>query len=232
MSNVLIDGAGYITVRNLIDPVIIDTINLKLDTLYPVRASSSTKKYAEGSDIRNLPDISVWWSQMTMDWPEVIKINETIKPLIDEFLDDAVWYASDIVTIAPESTWVNPHVDTPHRFSKWNYDPALLGIQCIIALQDTDHKTGATGLVPYSQSHDWDIHKCYTGVYDSYFKAHCMQPVMPKGTLLFYNSRLLHSSMPNYSPKSRPALLLNYLNGVIIEDVKKADNIWKNSNGK
>ena len=38
--------------------------------------------------------------------------------------------------------------------------------------------------------------------------------------------------MPNYSPKARPMLLLNYLNSDIVEDVKKIDNIWKSNNGK
>jgi ectoine hydroxylase-related dioxygenase (phytanoyl-CoA dioxygenase family) len=231
-SNILIDGLGYVTVRELIPEHLIDSINLKLDTLYPIRASSSNKQYAEGKNISKLPDISVWWSQLTMDWPEVIEINNIIQPLVADFLDNIEWYASDIVTIAPESTWINPHVDTPHRFSKYNYDQRLLGVQCIVALQDTDHKTGSTGIVACSQTHDWDINKCYNGTYDSYFKVHCMQPIMPKGSLLMYNCRLLHSSMPNYSPKARPALLLNYLNGAIMEDVKKIDNIWKSNNGE
>ena len=177
-SNVLIDGLGYVTVRELIPEHLIDSINLKLDTLYPIRASSSNKQYAEGKNISKLPDISVWWSQMVMDWPEVIEINNIIQPLVADFLDNIEWYASDIVTIAPESKWINPHIDTPHRFSKYNYDQRLLGVQCIISLQDTDHKTGSTGIVACSQTHDWDINKCYNGTYDSYFKVHCMQPIM------------------------------------------------------
>lgn len=229
--SVMTEGMGYITIRDIIPEHLIDSINLKLDTLYPTRASSSKKQYAESSNINALEDISVWWSQLVMDWPEVIEINNIVKSHIDEFLENAIWYASDVVTIAPESTWINPHVDTPHRFLAWNDDTRLLGIQCIVALQDMDHKTGSTGLVPCSQTHNWNINKCYKGEYDSYFKTHCMQPVMPKGSLLMYNCRILHSSMPNYSPKARPALLLNYLNGDIVDRVKKLDNIWK-SNGK
>jgi hypothetical protein len=232
LDNVLINGAGYINARKVIPDYLIDNINKKIDILYPTRASSSNKRYAEGSDIAKLPDISVWWSQLVMDWLEVIEIEKIIKPLVSEFLDDAVWYASDIVTIAPNSTWINPHIDTPHRFKKYNYDKRLLGVQVIIALQDSDHKTGSTGIVPYSQSQDWDIEKCYNGTYDSYFKAHCMQPVMPKGSILMYNCRLLHSSMPNHSPKARPALLINYLNSAIVDDMNKVDNIWKSNDNR
>lgn len=230
-TNILNEGPGYITVRDLIPVHLIDSINSKLDTLYPTRASSSQKQYAEGSNINSLSDISVWWSQLVMDWPEVIEIEKILNRYVSEFLENPIWYASDIVTIAPESTWINPHVDTPHRFKEWNKDPRLLGIQIIVALQDSDHKTGSTGLIPYSQTHDWDIDKCYKGDYDNYFKVHCVQHVMPKCSVLMYNCRVMHSSMPNYSPKARPALLLNYLNGDIIEDVKIVDNIWK-SNGK
>jgi hypothetical protein len=54
---------------------------------------------------------------------------------------------------------------------------------------------------------------------------------MPKGSMLFYNTRLLHSTMPMHLPKKRSILLLNYLRRDIIKTVKKIDNVWS-SNGK
>jgi len=53
---------------------------------------------------------------------------------------------------------------------------------------------------------------------------------MPTGSLLFYNCRLLHSSMPNPLEVERPALLINYMNKNIIKEVAQLDNIWS-SNG-
>jgi ectoine hydroxylase-related dioxygenase (phytanoyl-CoA dioxygenase family) len=226
----LTEGEGYIFLESAIPADLIDNINSKLDTLRMVRASSSGKTYAERDKIKDLPNVSVWWSQMIMDWPEVNIINDFLITRIEKELDNAVLYASDIVTINGDSKWVNPHVDTPHRFKQWNNDTRLLGVQCIVSLQDTTPEMGATGFVPNSHEPDWDIDMCYNGAYNKYFYDFCEQRDMPKGSVLMYNCRLLHSSMPNYLPESRPMLLLNYLNGDIVEDVKKVDNIWS-SNG-
>lgn len=223
------ENSGYITVQELIPLDLVDKILSKKSKLYPVRASSSKKQYAEKDEIKTLPDISVWWSQSTMDWEEVIEIEKTINPIITKFNSKLIWYESSIVTIEPNSDWVNPHVDTPHRFSKWNTNPELLGIQCIVALEDTTPLNGATGVVPGSQLQSWDITKCYSGEYDTYFNLHYIQPLMPKGTILVYESRLLHSSMPNYSTLSRPALLLNFIDRDIIEDVRRIDNVWESN---
>ena len=226
----LTEGPGYLFIENAISDNLINSINSKLDKLHPVRALDSGKVYAERGDIYDLDnDISIWWSQMVMDWKEVKLINDILLPRVSAELDNASFYASDIVTINGDSKLVNPHVDTPHRFKQWNTDPRLLGVQCIVALQDTTPEMGTTGFVPNSHEPDWDIDMCYNGAYNKYFYDFCEQLYMPKGSVLMYNSRLLHSSMPNNLPESRPMLLLNYLNGAIVEDVKKIDNIW-NSN--
>lgn len=227
----LIDGNGYVVIDNLIPLNLIDSVQSKVETLHPVRASSSNKKYAEKDKIKELPDIAVWWSQMVMDWPEVIEINNILYEKVKEHLHDAVWYASDIVVIEKQSKWVNPHVDTPHRFKKYNYDKRLLGIQSIVPLYDLDETNGATGVVPRSQTVDFNINLCYQGFYNSWFINNCKQPLLKKGSVLFYNCRVLHSSMPNPKNHSRPALLLNYLDNSIVDDIKSMDNIWL-SNGK
>jgi ectoine hydroxylase-related dioxygenase (phytanoyl-CoA dioxygenase family) len=168
---------------------------------------------------------------MVMDWPEVIEINNILFKEVHSYLSDAEWYASDVVIIESHSKWVNPHVDTPHRFKKYNYDKRLLGIQAIVPFYDLTSKNGATGLIPKSQIVDFNINLCYQGMYDSWFIKNCIQPNVSKGSILFYNCRVLHSSMPNLQNKPRPALLLNYLDKSIVDDVKSMDNIWK-SNGK
>jgi len=228
--NDLTEGEGYLFFENVIPDELIDGINSKLDTLYPVRATSSGKRYEERENISKLSDISYWWSQTVMDWWEVKLINDFLITRINKELDNAVWYTSDIITINGDTKLVNPHVDTPHRFKQWNMDPRLLGVQCIVSLQDTTPEMGATGFVPNSHEPDWDIDMCYNGAYNKYFWDFHEQRHMPKGSVLMYNCRLLHSSMPNYLPEPRPMLLLNYLNGDILEDVKKIDNIWS-SNG-
>jgi ectoine hydroxylase-related dioxygenase (phytanoyl-CoA dioxygenase family) len=225
----LTNGTGYLFIENAIPDSLIDNINGRLHTLYPVRAISSDRSYAEKEAIQRLPDVSIWWSQMIMDWPEVNDINELLFPIISSQLDNAVWYASDVVTINGNNKLVNPHVDTPHRFNQWNTDPRLLGVQCIVSLQDTAPEMGSTGYVPNSHNSDWDIEMCYNGAFNKYFWDFHEQQYMPKCSVLMYNSRLLHSSMPNNLPEPRPMLLLNYLNGDIVQDVKNIDNIWSSN---
>jgi ectoine hydroxylase-related dioxygenase (phytanoyl-CoA dioxygenase family) len=231
LKNTLEQGEGYKIFSGFIPSLLIADYKKILNQLSPVRASSSKKVYAERDDIKNLEDISVWWSQTVEGYNEFQKIKKLVDPVIQNNFSNLAFYATDTVTINPKSQWYSPHVDTPHRFEKWNFDKRLLGIQCIITLEDVTKENAATGLVPFSQKRDFEINKCYTGVYDRWFLDNCKQHDMPKGSLLLYNCRVLHSSMPNNSDKPRPALLLNYLDRSIISDVKEVDNIWT-SNGK
>jgi ectoine hydroxylase-related dioxygenase (phytanoyl-CoA dioxygenase family) len=224
-------GEGYVILPGFIPSLLIADYKTILQDLQPVRASSSKKVYAERDDIKNLEDISVWWSQTVHNFKPFLSIKKLVDPLIQNNFGNLSFYASDTVTINPHSQWVSPHVDTPHRFEKYNFDKRLLGIQCIITLEDVNKKNAATGLVPFSQKRDFEIMKCYTGGYDRWFLDNCKQYDMPKGTLLMYNCRVLHSSMPNNTDKPRSALLLNYLHKSVIDEVAEIDNIWT-SNGK
>lgn len=228
---ILTEGEGYKVLPSFIPRTLISAFKDRLKDLYPVRASSSKKVYAERDGIKSLEDISVWWSQMVDEWPESAAIQKLIDPMIKSHFTNLEMYANDVVFIKSGSNWVNPHIDTPHRFKKYNFDKRLLGIQCIISLDHIDKNSASTGLVPYSQKRDFEIDKCYEGSYDRWFLENAIQPDMPTGSLLFYNCRILHSSMPNPQSMERPALLFNYLNSSILEEVKSMDNIWS-SNGK
>ena len=228
--NKLKDGQGYDVAVSYIPEKLIDAVNSKLHTLHPVRASSMDRTYAEREKIKELPDISVWWSQMVMDWPEIIEINSMVSELVKPYIPSLEWYASDIVVIEGNSKWINPHVDTPHRFKKYNYNKELLGVQAIVSLFDLDKSRGVTGLVPSSQKQDFNINLCYQGFYNSLFNKKCIQPELPKGSVLYYNCRVLHSSMPNTQDRPRQALLFNYLDSSIISDIRTMDNIWESNN--
>lgn len=228
---ILTEGEGYKILPGLIPRKLISSFLSRINDLYPVRASSSNKIYAEGEKVKELQDISVWWSQIVDDFPESKAIIKLIDPIIKTNFINFTHYANDVVFIKSKSTWVSPHVDSPHRFTKYNFDKRLLGIQCIVSLDDLDKNSASTGLVPYSQKRDFDINKCYTGSYDRWFLENCIQPDLPRGSLLMYNCRLLHSSMPNPKETDRPALLYNFLDESIIEEVKTMDSVWS-SNGK
>jgi len=222
---------GYLLFESFIPKILITDFKTRLKELYAVRASTADKVYAEGKSVENLKNISVWWSQTVHEFEEFKKIKRLIDPIITNNVDNFNFYASDVVTIKAGSQWISPHVDTPYRFKKFNYDNRLLGVQAIVTLGDIDQSSASTGLVPYSHKREFDIDKCYTGVYDRWFKENVKQYTMPVGTLLLYHCRLLHSSMPNHTDQDRPALLLNYLDKSIISEVSEIDNVWT-SNGK
>jgi ectoine hydroxylase-related dioxygenase (phytanoyl-CoA dioxygenase family) len=226
----LTEGNGYVILEDVIPHNLLDSFNSKIDRLHPVRASSKEKIYAERGDIQTLPDISVWWSQLVMNWDEVSEMNSIINTTVQECMPNAHWYASDTVFIEPKSEWVNPHIDTPHRFDKWASDQTLLGIQCIVPLYDLNMDNGATGLVAGSQKKNFAIDMCYKGYYNGYFSRNYSQPTVKKGSVLMYNCRVLHSSMPNPTNTRRPAILFNYIDSSIIDELRTVDNIW-NSNG-
>lgn len=227
---ILTEGEGYKILPSFVPRKLINDFKKRLNDLYPVRASSSNKVYAEKEKIKELPDISVWWSQLVTDFPESKAIIKLIQPLVTTHFSNLELYTNDVVFIKNDSIWVNPHIDTPNRFKKYNFDKRLLGIQCIVSLDHIDKNSASTGLVPYSQKRDFEIEKCYTGKYDRWFLENCIQPDMPPGSLLFYNSRLLHSSMPNPKNVERPALLYNFLDRSLVNEIKQLDSVWT-SNG-
>lgn len=227
---ILTEGNGYLILEDIVPHDLLDSFNNKLNMLHPVRASSSEKMYAERSEIAYLPDIAVWWSQLVMNWKEVEEINHIIFHVIKQCISNAHWYTSDTVFIEPHSKWVNPHVDTPNRFEKWSGNNNLLGIQCIAPLHDLDMHNGATGLVAGSQKKNFAIDMCYKGYYNGYFSRNFIQPTIRKGSVLMYNTRVLHSSMPNPTDSKRPAILFNYVDGDIVDELRTIDNIW-GSNG-
>lgn len=223
------DVEGYTVLQDIIPISYLDSLYAKFNSLRIVRASSSNKTYREGLQVAELKDISVYWTELVTDFPEVKLINDILHPKIKQYLSTAILYTSDIVVINPNSVWISPHIDTPHRFYEYNFDKRLLGIQCIVPLFDLSNNNGATGVVPKSHTKNFDIDFCYNGKYNSYFCDNVVQPNIYKGSVLMYNCRLLHSSMPNPTNIVRPALLLNYLDSDIINSVRPLDSVWSSN---
>ncbi len=222
----LIHGKGWLLKKSYIGESLIDTFYDRIDRLGPRRAIDINKKYAEGAGILDLDKLAIWWSQQVLDWAEFQSIEKITFDLVRNILLDPRLYAADVVTIEPGSNIINPHVDTPHRFPEWNFDQRLLALQLIIPLHDIDSKSGSTGLVDQSQLENYPIDDCYQGKYNQLFLDLVKQPKMPKGSVLCYNARLLHSSMPNPSSRPRKALLIHYCESSIIKPLRSIDNIW------
>jgi ectoine hydroxylase-related dioxygenase (phytanoyl-CoA dioxygenase family) len=83
---------------------------------------------------------------------------------------------------------------------------------------------GTTAFVPGSLNHLWDIKKCYRGEFDDVFMQNHVQPTVSFSDLLVWDSRTLHSQMPNHSEHARYMLLFNYVEQDILEDLMDYEN--------
>lgn len=167
-----------------------------------------------------------WWSQSVLQWPVLQQIHHLLWPRVLVHMPTAELYAADFVTVCGPSEWVNPHVDTPHRFEPFNHAPTdgVMGVQAVVALEDCDATLGATGVVLGSHRKDWQIQRCYAGDYTEYFLKNVQQYRMPAGSVLLYNSAVLHSSMPIRQHYNRTLLLINYLRSDCVSRVRQLDD--------
>jgi hypothetical protein len=222
----LTQGQGWMLYQNFVPDNLIQNFNNRILELKPKRALNFKKQYAEDHEIQSIGPLAIWWSQQVLNWPEFQSIEKIVATFIATQMQDPILYAADVVTIQPGSNLINPHIDTPYRFPKWNFDKRLLSIQTIIPLHDIDSNSGSTGLYSGSQLKDYPINECYAGKFDQEFTENYIQPNMPCGSLLYYNAKLLHSSMPNPSTRARRALLIHYTDPTIINELYEIDNIW------
>jgi len=227
----LIEGEGYVILEQILTESITSPALQKHSSTSMVRASTVDLQYAEKENCKLLNNIAVYWSDTQIDSDCTKIIHAFLIPFIKSVSNTLDLYSSDYVTIVSNTEYCNPHIDTPHRFKKYNFDNRLLGIQCIVALEDMTIENGVTGLVPYSQKRDFDIVDCYSGKYTRWFKENAKQFDLSRGSVLMYNCRVLHSSMSNKSNNNRTALAINYLDNSLIDEVRVIDNIWT-SNGK
>lgn len=164
-----------------------------------------------------------FWSGSLLGHLSVHKIHKIILPYVRSYLKKPTLHSADIHTTTPHLDVTRPHIDTPYRFPKWNKVKQLLSIQCAIPLSVTDDNISSTGFVPYSHNYNFDINKCYKGLYNDFFEDNIVQPEIEKGDFLLWNPRTLHSAMPNDTKDNRPVLLLLYCESGIASQLVKEE---------
>lgn len=162
-----------------------------------------------------------YWTAPLNDHPRIANIRKVVDGIVAEFIEYPILYHSDASVITPQSTLVRPHIDTPHRHLPWNNDQRLLGIQVGIPLNEfvPSGRSGTTAFLPGSHKKSWDIKKCYSGDYTFEFLNDFDQPELHYGDMVLWDSRTLHSQMPNITDVNRYLLLMNYLDERIVKDV-------------
>jgi len=214
----LVSGPGFLVKDNVISTELIDKIAERMPELHPVRASNHNIKYVESDKVAQMTDMAVWWSQQ-LNWEEIHAINHIVSPIVKLHLETATLHQSNILCINPFTNWINPQIDTPHKFEAFNFDKRFLGIQVAIPIMKTE--SDMIGVFSSSQKVNFDIGLCYKGYYTEWFKQNCTRPLIKPGSIIFYNTRTLHSSMPNKSARPCHLLLMTYVDSDTIEHINR-----------
>jgi ectoine hydroxylase-related dioxygenase (phytanoyl-CoA dioxygenase family) len=222
----LLETFGFVVVKNLLKPELISLLDNRHDELYATRAHASDNKYWPKNVIKDCPEFAYWWSQQLHDWAEVDAVSHVLVNYVKDLFDIPCVYVADIISNTPNNKYIKPHIDTPYRFDQWHDSKELLGVQCIVPLCKFTKANGGTGLLPESHTKNWIVKDSYSGVYNDLFMAGVYQPEMNPGDVLFYNPRVLHSTMPNSTDQTRRALLVHITNLEMVNQLKLVDNIW------
>ncbi len=185
----------------------------------PDRGIASDGAYWHALSGVEQPELDIWWAR-----DESLFVEDVLDRIAKLRHNPSLrLYGWDFVFAAPFAGVVNPHVDTPYRFTPWEGADSGLGEQFILALEDLDEFNGATGIVPNSQQYTWPIDQCYSGAYNEFFSANCEQPRVSEGSVLHYDSRALHSTMPNMTQNSRAVMVVNYVCDSVFDEVAALD---------
>ena len=152
-----------------------------------------------------------------------IPVHGTLLPLIERYLDkECLLSGIDSSEIRPGEVGQPIHTDTwwhdDHRF------PFPVSVNTLLALTDFTEENGATRLVP--GSHLWSAEKVAYDLKDATLpsvpgsspKGYGVdwKPIIaevPKGSLILWDTRLLHGAGPNQSNRPRPSIISPYVLG-------------------
>ena len=216
---------GTIVLRDVIDPITI--AQFKMWATNPERYHRGNavdgNYYGEHDGER---EYNVWWTTQPpreMWEPIVWKLKGTV----DRLFDGNKWdiHVVDCITTRPSSNKVYAHIDTPYRFDEFAYVEECLGVQIIIPLDTFTLENGGTAYLPGSSLEriNYKDLEDNRDDYNERLLSEGQQFLANPGDVLMYDSRTLHSTMPNKSSEYRTALLINALKADIIPRVKELD---------
>ena len=221
------NNQGYVSIKELISPFAVR--QFKLWAMNPAnihRGNAVNGVYY--AKHRKGREYNVCWSKEPPEemWRPVVDI---LSRYIDAFFQEKKWsiHVVDTITTRPKSQKIRAHIDTPYRFEEFAHttNDEVLGVQCIIPLDSFTIENGATCVLPGSHANRF----YYKDIEDNQEKYNDLlttkgfQFVSSPGDALIYNTRILHSTMPNNSENFRSALLINALDSSVLPRIKKVD---------
>ena len=221
------DNTGYVSIKELISPFVVR--QFKLWAMNPAnihRGNAVNGVYY--AKHRKGREYNVCWSKVPPEemWRPVVDI---LSRYIDAFFQEKEWsiHVVDTITTRPKSQKIRAHIDTPYRFEEFAHttNDEVLGVQCIIPLDTFTIENGATCVLPGSHLNRFyykDIEENQEE-YNDLLTTEGFQFVSSPGDALIYNTRTLHSTMPNNSDHFRSALLINALDNTVLPRIREVD---------
>ena len=221
------DNTGYVSIKELISPFVVK--QFKLWAMNPAnihRGNAVNGVYY--AKHRKGREYNVCWSKEPPRemWQPIV---DRLSTYINAMFKGKEWdiHIVDTITTRPGSAKIRAHIDTPYRFEDFarTSNDELFGVQIIIPLDQFTLQNGATCILPGSHKSRFyykDIEDNQEE-YNNLLTTQGFQFVSNPGDALIYNSRTLHSTMPNNSNEFRSAMLINALDVNIIKRTREVD---------
>jgi|CoawatStandDraft_6_1074263.scaffolds.fasta_scaffold00705_2 hypothetical protein len=233
---ILEDNQGYLSVKELLSPFTVRQFKLwamNPDNIH--RGNAVNGEYY--ANHRKGREYNVCWSKEPPRemWQPIV---DNLARYIDALFQGKEWdiHIVDTITTRPGSAKIRAHIDTPYRFEEYarSKSDELLGVQIIIPLDTFTIENGATCVLPGSHKNRYYYQDIQDNQeeYNDLLITEGFQFVSNPGDCLIYNSRTLHSTMPNNSNEFRSALLLNAIDVNIIARIKELDMNTKTAHWK
>jgi len=202
-----IDINGYTIVENVITKSECQVISSKLDKLN----QEQIKEFGE----RRLKELGEWGTIRALiekdDYFKNIILNETIFQIISQIIGDTaiLHLHNGIVTEPTTKHWGNKfHKD----FDKSFYSDEPLSINAFWVIDDFNEKSGGTWVVPFS-------HKLKNWPSDEYLNKNAIQTIAKAGSVMIFDSRLIHRGGDNNSGNFRRAINHQYTRPFIKQQI-------------
>ena len=220
---------GYTIIPDFVDNDTVNRLRELCDSLRPSRGF--VKQAWTWANHNKLPWLYYYTVQINNDNNDVQTLKDKIHDVCNEFIGPFDYRATDFIVNYPNSESINvrPHIDTPYRFKEFEGGHNL-ALQIALVIDEFTKENGGTGYVPGSHELKFEYYKGdqqvnvekISNFWEHNHRQYCAKP----GTLILWDARMLHSTMPNYTDEKRRMLLINAVSQTIRDRVNELDPIW------
>ena len=202
-----IEIKGYTLVENIISETDCKIISSKLDKIN----QEQIKEFGE----QRLKELGDWGFIRALiekdDFFKNLILNETIFQIVSEILGDtAILHLQNGIVI--ESTIIHWGNKFHRDFDKPFYSDKPLSINTFWPIDDFTETSGATWAVPFS-------HKLKNWPSDEYLNKNAVQLIAKAGSVLIFDSRIIHRGGDNNSDGNRRAINHQYTRPFIKQQI-------------